>query len=77
MAVGRRVLGGLVSALCGGVTLARKSSSDDTEEEAKWLKIGSEVFAGQNGAGTRGEIVDGILETESMAGWCDEQVSWG
>jgi COP9 signalosome complex subunit 4 len=75
MTVGRRVLGALVSALSGGVSLARKSSSDDAEEEGKWLQIGSEVFSGEKGNEIRGEVVDGILESEGMAGWCEEQVS--
>ena len=75
MVVGRRVLGSLVSALSGGVNLKRKSGSEDAEDEGKWLKIGQEAFSGPNGVDTRGEVVDGILESDNMAGWCEEQVS--
>lgn len=75
MVVGRRVLGSLVTALCGGISIKQKSSSDDADEEGKWDKIGSKAFSGQQGAEIRGQVVDGILESDSMAGWCEEQVS--
>lgn len=75
MVVGRRVLGSFVSALCGGISLERKSTNDDVDEEGKWDKLGSIAFSGQKGAEIRGQAVDGILESENMAGWCEEQVS--
>lgn len=74
MVVGRRVLGAYVSALCGGTGLKKKPSTDDAQEEDNWAKVGEEAFRGDNGSEQRGEIVEAVLASEGLAGWCEEQV---
>lgn len=76
MVVGRGVLGSLVDALCGGTSLKRNSNNGDPEEDdGKWTDIGRQAFSGSDGTELRGNVVDGILGSENMAGWCEEQVS--
>jgi COP9 signalosome complex subunit 4 len=75
MVVGRTVLGAYVSALTGGVELAKPSSGDNVGEDKKWSDIGSEVFKGQDGSERRKEVVEGVLTPGGLASWCEEQVS--
>ena len=75
MVVGRRVLSDFASALCGGTDLQKKQVGDDAEEEAKWSKIGQDVFGTDEGKEQRQEVVEGVLTPGGLAGWCEEQAS--
>jgi COP9 signalosome complex subunit 4 len=75
MVVGRTVLGAYVSALTGGVELAKPSSGDNIAEEKNWSDIGSEVFMGEDGSERRKEVVEGVLTPGGLASWCEEHVS--
>jgi COP9 signalosome complex subunit 4 len=75
MVVGRTVLGAYVSALTGGVEVAKPSSGDNVGEDKKWSDIGSEAFRGEDGSERRKEVVEGVLAPGGLASWCEEQVS--
>ena len=72
MVVGRRVLGAFVKSLCAGSGMPSPKLEDDEDWESK----GSIAFSGDEGEDGRRIVVEGVLGTEGMGGWCDEQVRW-
>ena len=80
MVIGRRVLSAFVTALCAGTGLPSKVMGDTEVERAvdagEWERLGREAFAGEKGREVRGEVVDGVLGSGGVSGWCDDQVGF-
>ncbi|WVQ83722.1 hypothetical protein IAT38_005866 [Cryptococcus sp. DSM 104549] len=81
MVVGRRILDCYVTALVAGTDLPRTGTSAlsmDEEGRAdaeRWDTLGKAAFAGEEGRESRRDVVEGVLTTGGISGWCDEQTT--
>lgn len=73
MVVGRRVLGAFVTSLCAGSGMDNAPGTEDAME-TDWERLGKDAFGGDDDH-VRMEVVKGVLETDGMGGWCEEQTT--